>query len=401
MSSSHHFRKDTDKKSLSLDIDEDHTSTTKALLVSVLAPRKFFSKNTNSSDEEQETTTTKKLSPKESREQIKEVVKENKDNAKNVEEGNKNASAKKKEKHQEEKRNDEDEDTDTCTSKNEEDTSRDVKEGDKKDSEKKKEKNQEEKGNGEDSETDQSKDEESDTDPDDSAEKGSDDDGSSNGSDDDDEDKVTAEEAAAVVPDEEKNEHEVNVEELLRIAMQDLLKEWHLLNVPTYSNVMDKQTVSNEVSLHSLFSDRELREREVKSFIRMDVMARPASLGIILERLERIGVGTEFGTISVFKAELCKTASPFAHLPPEEDSDEDESASGDEDSPDASRRGGKSKRKKEKEKEEKAKEERKNEESEMEWKNAATRLRIEQVREQIGKWLLFALCMTPRILGPT
>jgi hypothetical protein len=197
----------------------------------------------------------------------------------------------------------------------------------------------------------------------------------------------TAEEAAAIVPTgANQEETEVNVEELLRISMQNLLEEWHLLNVPTYSEVMDKQSVVTKYSLHTLFSDHSLRVRNVTSFIRMDVMARPASLGVILERLERIGIGANVGTVSIYKCELCKTASPWAHILEQEealsfDENGDVIASDDEHNEDSNHAQAE---------EEKELQERAIQEARTEWKNAATRLRIEQVREQIVEQAAFS-----------
>lgn len=197
---------------------------------------------------------------------------------------------------------------------------------------------------------------------------------------------VTSEEAAAVVPtDEDPEEQEVNVEELLRIAFQTLLEEWHLLSVPTWSQILDKQSIATKISLSTLFSNQSVRIREVTSWIRMDVMARPASLGIILERLERIGVGSEVGTVCIYKAELCKTASPYAHLPQQNDSEY-----GDSDDDTVSSQDKENTLTLEEEEQERLKQERLIAEAKMEWKNAATRLRIEQVREQIVEQAAFS-----------
>lgn len=121
----------------------------------------------------------------------------------------------------------------------------------------------------------------------------------SSSSDSDEEDEpITAEEAAAIkAVGTDLDEEEVNVEELLRIAVQSLLNELHLLNVPTFSEVLDKQEIITKITAQTLFSDHATRIKEVTSWIRMDVMVLPASLGIVMERLERIGLGHQVGTI--------------------------------------------------------------------------------------------------------
>ena len=131
--------------------------------------------------------------------------------------------------------------------------------------------------------------------------------------------EITAEEAAAVTTvgkDPRSSEIEIQIEELLRITFQALLDEYHLLNLPTFSRVDDKKIFKNASM------DVEIKE-ESTPFVRMEVMARPSSLGIILERLERIGVGTNVGTVSIYKAELCRTASPYLTLPVKEEVLED------------------------------------------------------------------------------
>ena len=215
------------------------------------------------------------------------------------------------------------------------------------------------------------------------------------------EEKVTPEEAAAVTVGDDPEESEINVEELLRIAFKNLLEEWHLLNMPTYSLVLDKQA-----PILPGMSDQEQQKPEMCTWIRVEVMARPASLGVILERLERIGVGTNVGTVAFFKAELCRTASPYAHMPVlmskqeslQESNHPDPASSGGANrslavTPATSTVDGgednKSRTTEDDEaliaEQERIKAERMIEEARNEWKNAATRLRIEQVREQIDE----------------
>ena len=119
--------------------------------------------------------------------------------------------------------------------------------------------------------------------------------------------------------------------------------------------------------------------------IHITVMVRPASLGVILERIERIGVGTNCGTLAVFKAELCKTASPLAHQAPmEEDNKSTEQMDGAESNRKAVGDAGTVVTTTDMESNAEAMvQARAIEAAKAEWKNAATRLRVEQVREQV------------------
>uniref|UniRef100_A0A7S2XSZ6 TIGR00341 family protein n=1 Tax=Attheya septentrionalis TaxID=420275 RepID=A0A7S2XSZ6_9STRA len=207
---------------------------------------------------------------------------------------------------------------------------------------------------------------------------------------------VTAEEAAAVTVGEEPNETEVNFEELLRIAFKALQCEWHFLNTPTFIYVHNKT------------------EGLEDDWIRVDVMARVSSVGIIMERLERIGVGTDAGTVTIFKAELCRTASPYAHRPKETSKPEerkespslttDEGATSEKKSDgvtnqllippirnnEASENNGVAAKSLSGKSTTEIKKEREIEAAKAEWMNAATRLRIEQVREQIVEQAAFS-----------
>jgi len=196
---------------------------------------------------------------------------------------------------------------------------------------------------------------------------------------------VTEEEMAAVVVHDVKEEiTQINLEELLRLKFQSLLQDWHLLNLPNYTFVRDLRGGGED-------------------WIRVDVMARPSSINVILERLDHIGIGTDIGTISFFSAELCQTASPWAHKPPEDDAKKEDFKDKEEhDEVDAEEEEmanevvestiGKSKEAPSEATREESREEKEQEtlrsdkviaEARKEWMNAATRLRIEQVREQI------------------
>ncbi|CAB9497030.1 Domain of unknown function (DUF389) [Seminavis robusta] len=220
--------------------------------------------------------------------------------------------------------------------------------------------------------------------------------------------EITPEQAAAV-----KNDHrdprkrEVHIEELLRIQFQKLLAEYHFLNLPTYNHVQDKNVNRDEIAPFKRRGSiiREIRQNgDPTSWIRVEVMARPASLGIILARLEHIGVGTNVGTVSVYKAELCRTASPYLMIPNNEsnmtagasstETTGESSSKQDETLPPDASDGALSVATKGASisvlgsvaldaDAEKMRAERLIAEAKAEWKNAATRLRIEQVREQI------------------
>ena len=214
--------------------------------------------------------------------------------------------------------------------------------------------------------------------------------------------EITPDEAAAVQVGKDPDDQVIHVEALLRIAFDNLLKEFHLLTVPAYTYVQDKKLLSKAVPDND--SDHQQNPNEIEgemtSWVRVEVMARPSSLGIILERLERIGIGTNIGSCSVYKAELCRTASPYLNIPEREETKEEDSTAA---TSDAEKEQAASKEKvprgfdpeasllteressSNSEDMEKMKAERMLEEARAEWKNAATRLRIEQVREQIAE----------------
>jgi hypothetical protein len=222
------------------------------------------------------------------------------------------------------------------------------------------------------------------------------------------EEEVLPEEAAAVVvKEEDPDDAEINVEALLHITFENLWKDFHLLNLPTYTWVYpprnpneddDKEDGENGTKEHDGTADKK-DDNAKRSWIQLQVMARPASLGIILERLDRIGVGTNCGTLSVYKAELCRTASLYAHqgaMPQLDESIEDEESVEQKTASASNMATVSTDNTEELKKElsliedadevveqERMKSERAIEAARKEWKNAATRLRIEQVREQI------------------
>ena len=224
--------------------------------------------------------------------------------------------------------------------------------------------------------------------------------------------EVTPEEAAAVAPapSDDKDEQLVaiiDVEELLRICFSRLAVEWHLLSIPTYTMVQqlkmnDDNDDDESTSVHYTIEEDNHDSEETNDdddndndWMQVSVMVRPASLELILDRLDRIGVGTNCGTLTVIQTELCRTASPAAHNVPETNQKEEKPA--------------KPLSKKEKKllQQQQAsaattpegsvvqddavvQEERAIEAARAEWKNAATRLRIEQVREQIVEQASFS-----------
>jgi len=152
----------------------------------------------------------------------------------------------------------------------------------------------------------------------------------------------------------------IMVEELLRICFKDLIAEHHLFNAPIYTDIKTTHDDDEEM------------------WCELSVMVRTASIGAVLERLERIGVGSSVGTLSIYKAELCRTAYHYSKQP---DGERDSTVSASE----GKRMGGTDPKSR--------KSERKNaavagdksniEAARAEWKNAASRLRVEQVKEQI------------------
>lgn len=251
--------------------------------------------------------------------------------------------------------------------------------------------------------------------------------------------EITPEERATVVKKDDHPEHDaiVNVEELLRITFNNLAVEWHLLNIPTYTIVRHLSTAEKEAAdsvrgnpdkeeeavlpppeyshplsfllpssnkqTAALIDSTTVPKVEVDDtfeWIMINVMVRPASLGIILDRIERIGVGTYCGTLNVFKAELCRTASPYAAVRPEPTvatSTETASAAGDGGEQDANETS--NDKNNEDDNVEKSQhstdgealaQARAIEAARAEWKNAATRLRVEQVREQIIEQAAFS-----------
>ena len=156
----------------------------------------------------------------------------------------------------------------------------------------------------------------------------------------------------------------IRVEALLRLTFKDLLAEGHLFNAPIYTDI---RTTHDD--------DHEL-------WCELSVMVKAASIGLCLDRLERIGVGSSVGTLSIYKAELCRTAYDYgkpADVLSQQDLSKAAAAAG------GQNKSGRGTAKAAAPAGEKAAEvQAKNiEAARAEWKNAASRLRVEQVKEQI------------------
>ena len=156
----------------------------------------------------------------------------------------------------------------------------------------------------------------------------------------------------------------IRVEALLRLTFKDLLAEGHLFNAPIYTDI---RTTHDD--------DHEL-------WCELSVMVKAASIGLCLDRLERIGVGSSVGTLSIYKAELCRTAYDYgkpADVLSQQDLSKAAAAAG------GQNKSGRGTAKATAPGGEKAAEvQAKNiEAARAEWKNAASRLRVEQVKEQI------------------
>ena len=163
----------------------------------------------------------------------------------------------------------------------------------------------------------------------------------------------------------------IRVEALLRLTFKDLLAEGHLFNAPIYTDIKTTHDDDDEM------------------WCELSVMIKGASIGLVLDRLERIGVGSSVGTLSIYKAELCRTAYDYG---------KPTDALSQRDAPKAPAPGGgakdgaDSKLNKSEQGTNKAavpggeagEAQAKNiEAARAEWKNAASRLRVEQVKEQI------------------
>jgi hypothetical protein len=152
---------------------------------------------------------------------------------------------------------------------------------------------------------------------------------------------------------------EIKLEELVRLTFRNLTAErQHFYSAPVFTAV--------ESRLHP--------DGELEDWVELSVMVKESAIGLILERLERIGVGSSIGMIAIYKVELCRTADLVPNKPPaldklESTGEETSSING---SSNKDHSGGLP-----------AIGTEKIEAARAEWKNAASRLRVEQVKEQI------------------
>jgi hypothetical protein len=147
---------------------------------------------------------------------------------------------------------------------------------------------------------------------------------------------------------------EIKVEVLVQLALKNLHAEGHLLNNPVCT--------SATVPVQSGDSGATLYEDEWVTFT---ILVKDPSIGVIIERLERIGVGSSVGTISIFRAEFVRTSALLNNKAPTDDAT-DITAGTDANSAEADEIRKKTIAA-----------------ARKEWMNAASRLRVEQVKEQI------------------
>jgi hypothetical protein len=134
---------------------------------------------------------------------------------------------------------------------------------------------------------------------------------------------------------------EIKVQALLQLTCKNLYNEGCFFTAPTITSIT--------------------KGEQEEEWIQFTIMCKPNSIGLVLERLERIGVGSSVGMISIYKSELLKTADwPSPQQDKQKDKQQD--------------RGGTKIKLDDGVNLEAAR---------NEWKNAACRLRIEQVKEQI------------------
>jgi hypothetical protein len=133
---------------------------------------------------------------------------------------------------------------------------------------------------------------------------------------------------------------EIKVQALLKLTCKNLFKEGCFYTAPTITSIT--------------------KGEEEDAWIQFTIMVKPNFIGLVLERLERIGVGSSVGMISIYKTELLRTADWPVLKENEKKKREISTVSG------------------------KKKIDGVNvEDARKEWKNAACRLRVEQVKEQI------------------
>ncbi len=136
---------------------------------------------------------------------------------------------------------------------------------------------------------------------------------------------------------------EIKLQALLHLTCKNLYKEGCFYTAPTVTSIA--------------------KGEEQDEWIQFTIMVKPTSIGLVLEGLERIGVGSSVGMISIYKTELLRTAD-WPGLQQKKNDEDNKST----------RVTGKKKKELGGANLEAAR---------SEWKNAASRLRVEQVQEQI------------------
>lgn len=142
---------------------------------------------------------------------------------------------------------------------------------------------------------------------------------------------------------------EIRVEALVRLTFKDMLQEGHCFNTPIYRGI------------------KMIDGNDAEDWVELTVLIKAVSVGLVLERLERIGIGSSIGTVSIFRAELCKTSSAYSKNCISTREGAVSTEIGPDGSPEVSEADKKANI----------------DAAKAEWKNAASRLRIEQVKEQI------------------
>ena len=135
---------------------------------------------------------------------------------------------------------------------------------------------------------------------------------------------------------------EIKIEALLQLTCKNLFKEGCFFTAPATIDI----------------------KKGEGEWIQFTIMCKQNSIDLVLERLERIGVGSNVGMISIYKSELLKTAD-WPAMPTEDQKKEERQTL----KRQGSKRGGA--------------EPALVEEAKQEWKNAASRMRVEQIKEQI------------------
>ncbi|KAL3939225.1 MAG: hypothetical protein SGBAC_006014 [Bacillariaceae sp.] len=164
-------------------------------------------------------------------------------------------------------------------------------------------------------------------------------------------DILKAQTSMALLPVEAKEEQpkgpapntEIKVQALLQLTCRNLFKEGCFFTAPVTIDITKGEG----------------------EWVQFTIMCKPTSIDLVLERLERIGVGSNMGMISIYKSELLRTADS-----PDETAAKQQEMTKSVANKKGSKHGG-------------GEDERKIEEVKQEWKNAASRMRVEQIKEQI------------------